>query len=53
MREARPILPGDDRRFIWSIVAAQVLVQIGAFSLPALLPATSQTGLSRRPRPAR
>jgi predicted MFS family arabinose efflux permease len=27
------------RRFIWSIVAAQVLVQIGAFSLPALLPA--------------
>src|SRR4051794_5543312 len=29
---------GDDRRFIWSIVAAQVLVQIGAFSLPALLP---------------
>jgi MFS family permease len=36
--EARPILRGDDRRFIWSIVAAQVLVQIGAFSLPALLP---------------
>jgi predicted MFS family arabinose efflux permease len=27
------------RRFIWSIVAAQVLVQIGAFTLPALLPA--------------
>jgi MFS family permease len=27
------------RRFIWSIVVAQVLVQIGAFSLPALLPA--------------
>jgi predicted MFS family arabinose efflux permease len=26
------------RWFIWSIVAAQVLVQIGAFSLPALLP---------------
>jgi MFS family permease len=26
------------RRFIWSIVIAQVLVQIGAFSLPALLP---------------
>ncbi len=26
------------RRFIWSIVAAQVLVQIGAFTLPALLP---------------
>ncbi len=26
------------RRFIWSIVSAQVLVQIGAFSLPALLP---------------
>jgi len=38
MSEARPILQGDDRRFIWSIVAAQVLVQIGAFSLPALLP---------------
>jgi len=29
----------DTRRFIWSIIAAQVLVQIGAFSLPALLPA--------------
>ena len=26
------------RRFIWSVVTAQVLVQIGAFSLPALLP---------------
>ena len=26
------------RRFIWSIVAAQVLVQIRAFTLPALLP---------------
>jgi MFS family permease len=26
------------RKFIWSIVTAQVLVQIGAFSLPALLP---------------
>ena len=26
------------RRFIWSIVTAQVLVQIGAFTLPALLP---------------
>src|SRR3954470_7830123 len=38
MREARPILRGDERRFIWSIVVAQVLVQIGAFSLPALLP---------------
>ena len=38
MRVARPVLRGDDRRFIWSIVAAQVLVQIGAFSLPALLP---------------
>ena len=31
--------PFDTRRFVWSIVAAQVLVQIGAFSLPALLPA--------------
>jgi predicted MFS family arabinose efflux permease len=38
MREARSILRGDDRRFIWSIMAAQVLVQIGAFTLPALLP---------------
>jgi MFS family permease len=28
----------DNRRFVWSIVTAQVLVQIGAFSLPALLP---------------
>ncbi len=28
----------NTRRFIWSIVAAQVLVQIGAFTLPALLP---------------
>lgn len=27
------------QRFVWSIVAAQVLVQIGAFTLPALLPA--------------
>jgi predicted MFS family arabinose efflux permease len=31
--------PSDTRRFIWSIVAAQMLVQIGAFALPALLPA--------------
>jgi MFS family permease len=29
---------GSSRRFIWSIVTAQALVQIGAFSLPALLP---------------
>jgi len=28
----------SSRRFIWSIVTAQVLVQIGAFTLPALLP---------------
>jgi MFS family permease len=28
----------SSRKFIWSIVTAQVLVQIGAFSLPALLP---------------
>ena len=28
---------GSSRNFIWSIVAAQVLVQIGAFTLPALL----------------
>ena len=26
------------RRFIWSMVAAQGMVQIGAFTLPALLP---------------
>src|SRR5215469_16939687 len=31
--------PPSSQRFTWSIVAAQVLVQIGAFSLPALLPA--------------
>jgi MFS family permease len=31
--------PSDTRRLIWSIVAAQMLVQIGAFALPALLPA--------------
>lgn len=30
---------GSSRKFVWSIVTAQVLVQIGAFSLPALLPA--------------
>ena len=30
--------PPDTRRFVWSIVAAQALVQIGAFTLPALLP---------------
>jgi len=29
---------GASRRFVWSIVTAQMLVQIGAFSLPALLP---------------
>jgi MFS family permease len=28
----------QSRHFIWSMVAAQVLVQIGAFTLPALLP---------------
>ena len=38
MSEARLIVQGNDRRFIWSIVTAQVLLQIGAFSLPALLP---------------
>jgi MFS family permease len=31
-------IAGPAKRFIWSIVIAQVLVQIGAFSLPALLP---------------
>src|SRR6201987_6406623 len=30
---------GFPRKFVWSIVTAQMLVQIGAFSLPALLPA--------------
>jgi MFS family permease len=28
----------QSRRFIWSMVAAQAMVQIGAFTLPALLP---------------
>jgi predicted MFS family arabinose efflux permease len=28
----------QSRRFIWTIVAAQAMVQIGAFTLPALLP---------------
>lgn len=32
-------LSAESRRFIWAIVTAQVLVQIGAFTLPALLPA--------------
>src|SRR3954469_374396 len=39
-------MPGDcrvmddpqSRRFIWTMVAAQTMVQIGAFTLPALLP---------------
>ena len=36
------------RRFIWAVVAAQVMVQIGAFTLPALLPAyISQWALSK------
>jgi MFS family permease len=38
MTEAAIQLSSTSRRFIWSIVTAQVLVQIGAFSLPALLP---------------
>jgi MFS family permease len=29
---------GFPRKFVWSIVSAQMLVQIGAFTLPALLP---------------
>ncbi|MGY4155500.1 MFS family permease [Bradyrhizobium sp. USDA 4461] len=33
-----PIISRESRRFVWAIVAAQMLVQIGAFSLPALLP---------------
>jgi len=28
----------SSRKFVWSIVTAQVLVQVGAFTLPALLP---------------
>ena len=31
-------MPSITGHFLWSVVAAQVLVQIGAFSLPALLP---------------
>ena len=31
-------LPPQARRFIWSIVSAQIMVQIGGFTLPALLP---------------
>jgi MFS family permease len=38
MSATQPQLSPSNRRFIWSIVTAQVLVQIGAFSLPALLP---------------
>lgn len=34
----KPIMSRESRRFIWAIVFAQMLVQIGAFSLPALLP---------------
>jgi MFS family permease len=30
--------PDSSRKFVWSIVTAQVLVQVGAFTLPALLP---------------
>ena len=33
-----PAMSRESRRFIWAIVIAQMLVQIGAFSLPALLP---------------
>ena len=36
------------RSFVWSIVAAQVLVQIGSFTLPALLPGyIAKWGLSK------
>src|SRR5438046_830275 len=38
MTPATQFSPGI-KRFVWSIVAAQVLVQFGAFTLPALLPA--------------
>ena len=50
MTEARPIPRGDERRFMWSVVSAQVLVQIGAFTLPALLP---RYIADWTPRPAR
>lgn len=33
-----PAMSRESRRFIWAIVIAQMLVQTGAFSLPALLP---------------
>ena len=33
-----PSMSPESRRFIWAVVVAQMLVQIGAFSLPALLP---------------
>jgi MFS family permease len=38
MSETTPAISRENLRFIWAIVIAQVLVQIGAFSLPALLP---------------
>jgi MFS family permease len=38
MNEITPAISRKNLRFIWAIVIAQVLVQIGAFSLPALLP---------------
>lgn len=38
MSAPRPAISRENLRFIWAIVIAQVLVQIGAFSLPALLP---------------
>lgn len=38
MSTTTAMLSAENRRFIWAIVIAQVLVQIGAFSLPALLP---------------
>jgi MFS family permease len=38
MTGASALDSAGSRRFIWSVVVAQVLVQIGAFSLPALLP---------------
>ena len=37
MKDSRP-RASEAKRFIWPIIAAQVLVQIGAFTLPALLP---------------
>src|SRR3954464_6347713 len=38
VRARRLMIDPQSRRFIWTMVAAQAMVQIGAFTLPALLP---------------